>query len=194
MAFSSSLLGIINLHTTMTSAVEQNKVSVSIEWIRKLANGYNPINGSILSDNDIVNNVHISRCLFFVAELLEETGNKKASTANQYERDFYLSPEDLSRVNITEKSSISVFVKEINRVIPVNMKPLSVSSVTKWLVRIGYLVEVMKDDGHKAKIPTDLGKNIGISSELRIGSNGEYTSVVYDSNAQRFILENLFKE
>ena len=58
----------------MNSAIDQNKVNVAIDWIKKLANGINPIDGSYLADNDIVNNVHISRCLFYVAELLEETG------------------------------------------------------------------------------------------------------------------------
>ena len=178
----------------MNSAIDQKKVKVALDWVKKLANGINPIDGSVLSDNDIVNNVHISRCPFYVAELLKDVGCRKTTTAKQYNSDYNLTPEELSRVYITEKSSITEFVKEINKVIPNYMKPLSVSSVTKWLVRIGYLDEVLKDDGHKTKIPTDLGKKRGISSEQRVGSNGEYTAVIYDANAQRFILENLLKE
>lgn len=190
------LLSIVfsNLHMTMNSAIDKNKVKVAINWIKSLANGINPIDGSVLSDKDIVNNVHISRCLFYVAELLDEAGKKESSSAKQYEMDFNLTTESLSRIYITEKTSISVFVKGINKVIPNNMKPLSVSSVTKWLVQNGYLDVVMKSDGHKTKIPTNLGKSIGISSESRIGSNGEYTAVTYDANAQRFILEILSKE
>lgn len=178
----------------MNSAVDQNKVRVAIDWIKNLANGINPIDGRVLSDNDIVNNVHISRCLFFVAELLEDAGKKKTSSAKQYDKEFYLSPEDLSRIYITERTTISVFVREINKVIPSDMKPLAIPSVTNWLVKNGYLNEVLKDDGHKIKIPSDLGKSIGLSSELRSGPNGEYTSVIYDANAQRFILENLSKK
>ena len=45
----------------MTSDINQDKVRVAIDWINKLAQGMNPIDGSILPDNDIVNNVHISR-------------------------------------------------------------------------------------------------------------------------------------
>ena len=178
----------------MNSAIDQNKVNVAIDWIKKLANGINPIDGSYLADNDIVNNVHISRCLFYVAELLEETGKRKSSSAKQYEKEFNLTAEELSRVSITDKSTITLFIKEINKVIPDNMKPLAVSSVTNWLVRVGYLVEILKSDGHKAKIPSELGKSIGISSEQKSGPNGEYLSVIYDANAQRFILDNLFRE
>ena len=179
---------------TMNSLIGQNKVDVALDWIKKLANGINPIDGSVLSDNDIVNNVHISRCLFYVADLIKEAGKHNSSPAKQYDKEFYLSPEDLSRIYITESSTISVFVKEINKVLPDNMKPLSPSSVTKWLVRIGYLDEITKEDGHKTRIPSDLGKSIGITSEQKIGLNGEYFSVTYNANAQRFILENLFKE
>ena len=178
----------------MISAANLQKTKIAIEWIKKLANGINPIDGSILPDNDIVNNVHISRCLFYVADLIEEARKEESSSIKRHDMDFKLTPEELSRICITEKSTISVFVKETNKVIPSYMKPLSVVAVTKWLVRIGYLDEVVNSDGHKSKIPTELGKSIGISSEQRVGSYGEYMAVIYDANAQRFILNNLFKE
>lgn len=178
---------------TMNPEIDQDKLKVALDWIKKLANGVNPINGSNLPDNDIVNNVHISRCLFFVAELLEKAGQEKHSLAKQHDKEFYLSPEELSRICITEKSGITMFVKEINKTIPNYMKPLSVTTVTKLLLRLGYLEEIVGEDGRKAKIPTDLGKSIGISSEQRVGSNGEFTAVRYNANAQRFILDNLFQ-
>lgn len=178
----------------MISSTDPNKVKVALNWIKNLANGINPIDGSVLSDNDIVNNVHISRCLFFVAELLEKAGKHELSSTKQYDKKFYLSPEDISRIFITERSTISVFVKEINKVIPDNMKPLSATSITNWLLKIGYLDEITKEDGHKTRVPSILGKSIGISSEQKSGPNGDYTSVVYNANAQQFILDNLFKE
>ncbi len=178
----------------MISTVDPQKTKVAIEWIKKLANGINPIDGSVLSDKDVVNNVHISRCLFYVAELLEEAGKRKSSSTKLYDKEFSLSQEELSRVFISEKTTITVFVREINKVLPEDRKPLSVSTVTSWLVRSGYMDEVSKEDGRKARIPSDLGKSIGLSSELKSGPNGEYTSVTYDANAQRFILENLLNK
>ena len=179
---------------TMTSTCEQNKVKVATEWINKLANGINQIDGSVLPDNDIVNNIHISRCLFFVADLLDKVGRKDLFSPKKNDVVFNLSPDDLSRIYIAEKSTISMFVKEINKVIPENMKRLKVSSVIKWLLSLGYLDEVEKGDGHRTKVPTDLGRSIGISSEMRVTQNGEYSAVIYDANAQRFILNNLLKE
>lgn len=46
----------------MASKIDKEKLRVAIEWISKLANGVNPIDDSSLSENDIVNNIHISRC------------------------------------------------------------------------------------------------------------------------------------
>lgn len=44
-----------------------------------------------------------------------------------------------------------MFVKEINKVIPENMKPLSASKVTQWLVSIGYLEEKERGEGQKIR-------------------------------------------
>ena len=97
----------------MNAPLDQNKVTVALDWITKLANGMNPIDGSILPDSDIVNNVHISRCLFFVSNLLEEMGRKKPSQQKQYESEFKLTPEAASKVFIAERTGIAMFVKEI---------------------------------------------------------------------------------
>ncbi len=172
----------------MASVVDQNKVNVAIDWIKKLANGYNPINGSILPDSDIVNNVHVSRCLFFVSNLLEDMGKKK-----QYEREFQLTPESAAKVYVAERTGIAKFVKEVNKVIPENMKPLTAPKVTQWLISTGYLEEQERSDGHKYKAPTELGASVGITSAWREGTQGEYLAISYDSNAQHFLLENLFK-
>ena len=177
----------------MTSDINQDKVRVAIDWINKLAQGVNPIDGSILPDNDIVNNVHISRCLFFVSDLLNNIDNNTAA-ARRHKLEFQLTPEIATKVHITESSNISMFVKEINRVTPDNMTRLSASKVTQWLVSAGYLEEQERNDGLRYKAPTELGKSIGISSAWTDSSQGwQYMAIYYDANAQHFILENLFK-
>ena len=177
----------------MTSNIDQKKLRVAIDWISKLANGTNPIDGSTLPDKDIVNNVHISRCLFFVSNLLEDIEKKKPTSKKQYELEFQLTPEIASNVYIAERTGIAMFVKEINKMIPENMKPLSASKVTQWLVSVGYLEEKERGDGHKYKAPTELGTSIGITSVWKDGTQGQYLAVSYDANAQLFLLENLFK-
>ncbi len=177
----------------MPTVEERDKMKVAIDWINKLANGINPIDGRALPDSDIVNNVHISRCLFFVSNMLASVGKNKSSHQNLYELEFHLTPEMASNVYVSERTGIAMFVKEINKVIPDNMQPLAATKVTQWLVSIGYLEERQNSNGHKYKVPTELGTSIGITSSWMDSSHGEYLAISYDANAQHFILENLFK-
>ena len=180
----------------MSTDFDQNRLRVAIDWISKLADGMNPIDDSVLPDTDIVNNVQISRCLFYVSNLLEDVargGIGKQSSQRQQKLEFHLTPEMASNVRIAETTGITMFVKEINKVIPENMKPLSVPKVTQWLVSVGYLEEKVREDGHKFRAPTELGNSIGITSAWRDALRGSYLAVSYDANAQHFLLENLFK-
>lgn len=177
----------------MVSNIDQNKLNVAIDWINKLANGMNPIDGGILPDSDIVNNVHISRCLFYVSSLLEDVGKRKPAKQKNYELAFQLTPEAASKIYIADRTCITMFVKEINKMIPDNMQPLAASKALQWLISTGHLEERERSDGHKYKAPTELGTSIGITSEWREGSQGQYLAISYDANAQHFILENLLK-
>ena len=40
-------------------------------YIDQLANGINPIDGTSVADSDVINNVRISRCLFYVSDILK---------------------------------------------------------------------------------------------------------------------------
>ena len=50
---------------------EKEKMQYAKNYIDQLANGINPLNGEAAQDNDIVNNIHISRCLFYVSSVLQ---------------------------------------------------------------------------------------------------------------------------
>lgn len=39
-------------------------------YMEKLTNSINPIDGSKIPDEDVVNNVRLSRCFFYVADVL----------------------------------------------------------------------------------------------------------------------------
>ena len=41
-------------------------------YIDKLANGINPINDEYVDESDVVNNVRISRCLFYTSGILKQ--------------------------------------------------------------------------------------------------------------------------
>lgn len=51
-------------------------------YIDKLANGINPLTGEPVADDDIVNNVRISRCLFYVSSVLKSVIDKQQTTSS----------------------------------------------------------------------------------------------------------------
>ena len=160
-------------------------------WIEKLANGINPLNDELVKDDDIINNVHISRCLFYVAELLgEKVPEAKVEVENR--KAFFLSSKEAANIYISAPNGIANFVKLVNGYIPSDMKPLSATLVIKWLRKEGILQEVLKGDGHKTNLPTEKGKSLGIVIEFHKNAEGlGHQRVVYSINAQRFILNNI---
>ena len=72
-----------------------------------------------------------------------------------------------------------------------NMEKVSYRQINQWLLNIGMLY--LHDFGGKkpVKRPTDEGNQIGITVETRMGRYGEYQVVLYNEDAQRFILDNL---
>ena len=182
---------IFTLNSEILPMNDHNKSITAKDWILRLANGINPLDGSAIPDGDIVNNVHISRCLFYVSELLgtyQIMSNKKSKA---YENEFYIKLEDIEKVTIVERTGIASFVREINKLIPDNTRPISYGKILNWLMANGYLEEVEVDNFGKRKNPTASGSAVGISAGLREGTNGQYWAVEYNSNAQRFILSNI---
>ena len=171
--------------------IDLEKLVTAKVWIEKLANGINPLNDELVKEDDIINNVHISRCLFYVAELLDEI---KVGTAveRRGRKTFFLSSKDAARIQISTPTGIANFVRLVNEYIPAEMKPLSTSQVIKWLRNEGLLQEVPKEDGHKTNLPTEKGNRLGIASEVQRNAEGiEYQRVIYSVDAQRFILNNI---
>ena len=76
---------------------EIEKIRYAKSFIDKLANGINPIDDSAASEKDIVNNIRISRCLFYVSDILRQVIDNDGITAvNKGKKlPFTLSPEVL---------------------------------------------------------------------------------------------------
>lgn len=51
---------------------ELEKIEYAKSFIDKLANGINPLDDSLVPDGDIVNNVRLSRCFFYVSDILRQ--------------------------------------------------------------------------------------------------------------------------
>ena len=172
------------------------KVAYAKSFIDKLANGINPLNDTAVSNDDIVNNVRISRCLFCVSDILRQVidngGTSVAKTVKHRKKEFSLTEQERARIKISEKPlTISEITKYLNSIVDLEVtKKLAVKAISEWLVSIG-LLKVITVMGKSRKEPTQQGREIGIITEEKMGQYGPYTSVLYSPQAQQFIYDNI---
>ena len=177
---------------------ELEKIERAKMYMDKLANGMNPIDNTMVPDEDIINNVRLSRCFFFVSDVLRqiiENGGITSSVAGKKIKKLPLSiPFDKrSWFDYSEKPiSASEIAARVNALVDTEtMKKLTYSGILSWLIEIGMMEWALTPDGKHTKHPTPMGKENGISIEDRIGNKGPYQVVVYNSQAQHFIVDNL---
>ncbi|MBR2742808.1 MAG: hypothetical protein IKD89_04375 [Clostridia bacterium] len=166
-------------------------------YLDKLANGIDPLTDRPVPDGDSINQVRISRCLFYVSGVLEkviENGGQIGRPERIKKEPFMISPEELKRFNVSERPvTVSAFTAMVNELIDQSvMKRLTHRSVTAFLIRCGMLEEIKTADGRTRKEPTEQGRSIGISTEEHTGMTGTYRVTVYNAEAQQFILDNIY--
>lgn len=175
---------------------EIEKIAYAKVYIDKLANGINPLDDTPVSEKDIVNNVRLTRCFFFVSDILRqvvENGGVKSSKKKKDDRlPFSITLEQLSGYRYEPSPSVTQIVKGINLLIDTTQyKELSYKQVVGFLVDAGVLENVTDASGRTTKRPTELGRSIGVYTESRHSQNRDYTAVVYSPQAQKFILDNI---
>ena len=167
------------------------------EYLDKLAKGIDPLTGREVPEGEIINNVRISRCLFYVSDVLRqviENGGIQVKTVKSSEKaPFALSFEDRARYSFGDwPATVSVIAQRLNELVDLStMQKLKTTSITAFLMQSGLLFEEESPNGSKNKRPTEAGKSLGITTTVRNGQNGEYTAVIYSKEAQQFILDNL---
>ena len=164
-------------------------------YMEKLANGINPIDGTLIPDDDVVNNVRISRCFFYVADVLRQViDNGGVSPQRKPKKEpFTISIDQRTGFDYsTTPIPISEIASRINALSNhENMATLGYAAIRDWMISLGMLEETLDGNGNSVKRPTPHGESIGIQLEARTGNNGPYFVVVYNLDAQHFIIDNL---
>ena len=169
-------------------------IATAQTYLEKLANGVNPLTGEEVGENDVVNNVRISRCLFYTSgilrQIVENKGKFKVEMPDR--KPFAITPEQLARFEYAEYGiSITEIVKRFNALIDtLYMKELKTKDITEWLVEAGLLTNIIVNNKTRRR-PTPQGESIGIFTEERSGHYGTYEGVFYSLKAQRFIIDNI---
>ena len=165
-------------------------------YLDKMANGIDPLTDQPVSENDCINQVRISRCLFYVSDILRrviENGGNVGKTTSVKKQPFAISYEELKGFHLSDTPiPVSEITRRINELIdPAAVTKLKHTSITTFLLHSGFLLEEQTAEGKTRKIPTAHGRCIGITTEERVYQSGTYHVTVYNVHAQQFILDNM---
>ena len=183
---------------------ELEKIAYAKTFIDKLANGINPLDDTQVSDEDIINHVRVSRCLFYVSELLQNDIDRLSKERTQKYKErrkrkppFFITLEQLQDFEYSrEPISVTILTKKINWVVRKDieenkMKKLSYRLILQWLLNIGMIEYREWRDGEMKRFPTEEGLDIG----LVLGGMEKYDDyapvIYYSEKAQRFIIDNI---
>lgn len=177
---------------------ELEKIAYAKSFIDKLANGVNPLDDTPIPEGDIANNVRLSRCFFYVSDILRqvidngglEPDNRSARPRKQ---EFNISASARERLLLSDKPlTVSDIANNLNMHINTETtKKISAASINDWLLSNGFLEIVQLSNGKQRKQPTDMGNQMGIFVDERNGQFGPYYVVIFASNAQQFIYDNI---
>jgi hypothetical protein len=175
---------------------ELEKIERAKMYMDKLANGIDPLSDKPIPDGDIVNNVRLSRCFFFVSDVLRqvvENGGITSPAKKHKKLPFELSFEKREAFAFSEAPiPASEIARRLNELIDAEtMKKVTYSNIATWLIEIGMLKTVENPSDTATKRPTEEGEKLGITVDERTGMHGAYSVVVYNLRAQHFIIDNL---
>ena len=174
---------------------ELEKMQRAKMYIDKMANGINPIDDIPAAESDVINNVRVSRCLFYVSDILRQVieNNGSINKTKSSKKPFSISAEAQNKFPFsTVPIPVSEITKRLNDLANLDTcYKLKHTSVTSWLMDIGALELRVASDGKNIKRPTQQGVELGISTEKRVGINGTYVVVVYNKEAQQLIVDNI---
>lgn len=163
-------------------------------YIDALAQGIDPLTNQAVPQDSTLNNVRLARCFFYVSDVLGRViANGGLIGEKPKLADFSIRAEELARVPISpEPIRLTQLTQAVsNTVGNPQMKKLSANLISNWLLEKGFLEKQTGADGKSARVPTQNGLRLGLSTQLRQSQYGAYQAVLYNPQAQQFVLDHL---
>ncbi|HZJ99836.1 MAG TPA: hypothetical protein VFC79_07505 [Tissierellaceae bacterium] len=159
--------------------------------IQKIANGTNPINGEAIEGDILLNDPRISRCLYFVSEVLDNV--IKGNYSNRNIREFVITEQQKLNVVFTDGNiGVNEIAKCINQQINTLLsKKTSGAAINNGLKRMGILSEAISTEGKKRTTTNENSHVYGFQLERRNYNGNEYDMVAIDDKGKKFILDNI---
>lgn len=180
---------------------ELEKIAYAKSFIDKLANGINPLDDTPIPDGEIVNNVRLSRCFFYVSSLLERDIERERRSKPREGKDarlpFAITQEQLKAFEASSYPvSATTLAKKINSLVQEDieqgkMERLSYRKIVLWLLHLG-MIEYREWGGEKMKrFPTAEGEAVGLVSTVWNSYGRKVPVIFFNEEAQRFVVDNI---
>ncbi len=167
----------------------------SKDYIDKLVEGVNPVNGKPISTREVIYDYKVSRQLEFLSDYLKDEINRledktrtKNIDADDELMEFELTDKELANLKLSSKPvSLADVCNMLNHLRPSsNMRKLKAISAVEVLCNLGMINRVRR------KItPTEEGMKLGIQFKEFQSNGATLTKVLYSKEAQQFIVDHL---
>ena len=180
---------------------ELEKIAYAKSFIDKLANGINPLDDMPIPDNDIVNNVRLSRCFFYVSSILQKEIDRERRRMPKEKKGehlpFSITQEQLNNfICSSVPISATAVARKINWLVrdtvgESKIERLSYKKITQWLLNIGMIEYREWENGKMKRFPTEEGEKIGLVLSDWDNYGRRSPVIYYTEAAQRFIIDNI---
>ncbi len=173
------------------------------EYIDKLANGIDPFTDKPVPDDDIVNNVKLSRCFFYISGILEKV-IENGGEVSPIKTVEVIKSGRRGAVVITDeaRAAFKCFINEVTPtaftdMINKHLDPdisgrLKKNAIADWLSEVGMLENYELPNGKMRRRPTESGSNEGIRLSEYFSADGfPRAAIMLSPAAQQFILDNI---
>ena len=167
----------------------------SKDYIDKLVEGINPVNGKPISTREVIYDYKVSRQLEFLSEYIKNEikrleNNEKAKKEDEDDElmEFELTDTELKKIELSEKPiSLADICNMLNHLRPSSkMRKLKAISAIEVLNAFG-----MIDRVRRKIIPTEQGTALGIQFKEFQSNGATLTKVLYSKEAQQFVIDHL---
>lgn len=182
--------------------IDMQKLDIAITYLKRIADGNNPVNNMPAEDDTVLNNPNVIRCMYFVRDILEQVKANNgiiglpAQKEHKSKRAVDVFPlELLGRYQYKEDKGINKILSQLYEPLKdKSIRKISGKIVNEWLMTAGYVTEVYNGElKTNIKVPTEKGMNIGLKSERVEYPGHTYYTIIYDKMAQEFLIKNFEK-
>lgn len=159
----------------------------------RMAEGRNPATNQP-TDNELLNNPNVIRCLYFVGEILNEViANKGIVGRRAGGKRAEFPVEVLKQFEYRHDKPVSHVLKQFQE--PVSgekVRRLNPGAVNKWLCANGYIEKrFIEESQRECWFPLQKGLDVGMYTEERGEPGSQYVTIMYSEQAQQFLADHM---